>query len=105
MTFKTVKADIVELLKISVPVILGQMSIVLMGITDMVMLGDVGKTEVAAVGLANQIYFLFMVMGSGTLAVITPMIASSKGAQNKLECGEILRTGIELSFIISITLS
>jgi MATE family multidrug resistance protein len=105
MTFKSVKADIIELLKISVPVILGQMSIVLMGITDMVMLGDVGKTEVAAVGLANQIYFLFMVMGSGTLAVITPMIASSKGAQNKLECGEILRTGIELSFIISIALS
>lgn len=90
---------------ISIPVILGQMSTVLMGIIDMVMLGDIGKTEVAGVGIANQIYFLFMVLGAGTLAVITPMVASSKGAQNKVECGEILRTGIELSFLIGIILS
>jgi MATE family multidrug resistance protein len=93
-----------DFFKLSIPVILGQIGNVLMGITDMVMLGQVGKNELAAVGVANQIYFLFMVFGLGTMVAVTPMVAASKGADQKRECGELLRTGIELSFIISIAL-
>ena len=84
---------------------LGQVGSVLMGITDTLMLGHVGKLEVAASGVANQIYFLFTVIGMGIIAAMAPMIAVSKGAKNKTECGEILRTGIELGFIISIVLA
>ncbi|MBX9851475.1 MAG: MATE family efflux transporter [Cytophagaceae bacterium] len=91
-------------LKLSIPVILGQLGSVLMGITDMVMLGHVGKNHIAAVGVANQVYFMFMVFGLGAMAAIAPLVASSKGANQKRECGELLRTGIELSFLISIIL-
>lgn len=80
---------------------LGQVGSVLMGITDTLMLGNVSKEAVAASGVANQIYFLFTVLGMGTIAAMAPMIATSKGAQNDKECGEILRTGIELGFLIS----
>jgi multidrug resistance protein, MATE family len=88
-----------EFLRLSIPVILGQVGTVVMGITDMIMLGQIGKKEMAAVGVANQVYFLFMVFGFGTMAAITPLVAASKGAKHNRECGEILRTGIELSFI------
>jgi MATE family multidrug resistance protein len=93
-----------DFLKLSIPVILGQVGSVLMGLTDMIMLGHVGKYEMAAVGVANQVYFLFMVFGLGTMAAIAPLVATSKGASQKKECGELLRTGIELSFILSIGL-
>ena len=83
---------------------LGQVGSVLMGITDTLMLGNVGKEAVAASGVANQIYFLFTVLGMGTIAAMAPMIATAKGAQNDKECGEILRTGIELGFIISVVI-
>lgn len=69
------------------------------------MVGHVSKTALSAVSLANSIYILFLVIGMGTLAATAPMIASSKAAKNNSECGEILRTGIELSFIVSIIIS
>lgn len=100
--FRKIRGEIVSLLKLSYPIVLAQVGTVLMGLTDTIMLGKVDKANVAAVGVSNQIYFLFTVLGMGTLAAITPMVASSKGAANKKECGEILRTGIELSFLLSV---
>ena len=96
--------NFLEITKLSAPIIIGQIGSVAMGVTDTIMLGKVGKTELAAAGIANQIYVLFVVIGMGTLSATAPMIATSKGAKNKSECGEILRTGIELSFIISVFL-
>lgn len=101
---RSLKKDFVPTLQLSFPIMLAQVGSVLMGITDTLMLGNIGKEAVAASGVANQIYFLFTVLGMGTIAVIAPMIATSKGAQNDKECGEILRTGIELGFLISIFL-
>lgn len=83
---------------------LGQVGTVLMGVSDTIMVGKLGTTELAATGIGNQIYFLFVVIGMGIMAAMAPMIAISRGADNKRECGEILRTGIELSFIISVIL-
>jgi MATE family multidrug resistance protein len=101
---RSLKKDFVHTLQLSFPIMLGQVGSVLMGITDTLMLGNVGKEAVAASGVANQIYFLFTVLGMGTIAAMAPMIATSKGAQNDKECGEILRTGIELGFLISVVL-
>jgi multidrug resistance protein, MATE family len=103
--FNSIRENFSDTLKLSFPIMLGQVGSVLMGITDTLMLGNVGKLEVAASGVANQIYFLFTVIGMGIIAAMAPMIAVSKGAKNKTECGEILRTGIELGFIISIILA
>ena len=91
-----------QLILLSYPIILAQVGTVLMGITDTVMLGQVGKNEMAASGVANQLYFLFTSIGMGTLGVISSMVAASKSAKNNTECGEILRTGMELSFLLSL---
>ncbi|MFN3404366.1 MAG: MATE family efflux transporter [Cytophagaceae bacterium] len=101
---KSLRKEFLDIVKLSFPIILGQIGSVLMGITDTIMLGRIGKEEVAAVGVANQVYFLFTVIGMGTMAALAPMVAGSKGADNKSECGEYLRTGIELGFILSVAL-
>lgn len=65
-------------------------------------MGHVSTVAMSAVSFANSINILFLVIGMGTLAATAPMIATSKAARNFSECGEILRTAIELSFIISV---
>jgi MATE family multidrug resistance protein len=102
--FKSIRKDFIHTLQLSFPIILGQVGSVLMGISDTLMLGNISKEAVAASGIGNQIYFLFTVLGMGTIAAMAPMIATSKGAKNDKECGEILRTGIELGFLISIVI-
>ncbi len=99
------KSVYLEILNLSWPIILSQIGNIAFGFSNMVMVGRVSPTAMAAVSLANSIYILFLVIGMGTLAATAPMIASSKAARNNSECGEILRTGIELSFIISIIIS
>lgn len=79
-----------------------------MGLSNTYMVSRVESMDrtvaLGATSITGQIYFLFVVIGMGTLAATAPMIATSKGANNKSECGEILRTGIELSFLISLAL-
>jgi MATE family multidrug resistance protein len=91
-----------KILILSVPIIFAQLGNVLLGITDTIMVGKVGKAELAAVGLSNQIFFLVTVIGMGIMTALTTLVASSKGAENKKECGEFLRSGIELSLLISL---
>lgn len=101
---KSYGKDFIDIIKLSLPIIIGQVGSVLMGLTDTIMLGKVGMEEVAAVGVANQIFFLFTVIGMGTIAALAPMVAGAKGASNKRECGEYLRSGIELGFLLSAAL-
>lgn len=98
------RSSVLDILKLSFPIILAQLGNVLLGLTDTIMLGQFGKKELAAVGIANQIFFLISIIGMGIMTALTPIIAASKGASNKKECGEFLRSGIELSFIISTAL-
>ncbi|WMJ72345.1 MATE family efflux transporter [Cytophagaceae bacterium ABcell3] len=97
----SIRKAAIDILKLSFPIILAQLGNVLLGLTDTVMLGQYGKTELAAVGIANQIFFVTSVIGMGVMTALTPIIATSKGANKKSECGEFLRSGIELSLIIS----
>lgn len=89
-----------SIIRLSVPIILAQMGNVLLGLTDTIMLGQYGKAELAAVGFANQIFFLIVSVGLGIMTALTSLIASSKGAENAKQCGEFLRSGIEVSLII-----
>lgn len=43
----------------------------------MVILGHIGTNEMAAVGVANQVYFMFLVFGLGTKAAIGSLVAGS----------------------------
>lgn len=79
---------------------MAQLGTVLLGLTDTIMLGRFGKNELAAAGLSNQIFFLTSVLGIGVMTALTPIVASSKGAKNQRECGEFLRSGIELGVIV-----
>jgi multidrug resistance protein, MATE family len=65
------------------------------------MVGHVNITAMSAVSVANSIFIVFLVLGMGTIAASAPLIASSKAARSYSECGEILRSAIELSFIIA----
>jgi multidrug resistance protein, MATE family len=101
MAIKSYISNSNALIRLSFPIILAQLGNVLLGITDTIMLGQFGQVQLAAVGLANQLFFLVTVIGMGIMTALTPIIATSRGAENKKECGEFLRSGIELSLIIS----
>ncbi len=70
---------------LAIPVMLGQLGHVLVGFADNIMVGKLGASSLAAVSLANSIFFIMMGLGVGFSFAITPLIAQSDGAKNYIE--------------------
>jgi MATE family multidrug resistance protein len=91
-------------LKIAYPVMLGQLGHVFVSLADNIMVGRLGAAPLAAVSLANSLFFVAMSLGIGFTFAITPLIAEADGAQNYKDGRDVLDHGLLMSFVLGITL-
>lgn len=70
---------------------LAQMSV---NLTDTIMVGWYGVTELAAVTLAGSIFFVFFIVGSGFAMAVMPMVASGRPALQRLQVRRYVRMGL-----------
>jgi MATE family multidrug resistance protein len=87
---------------LSLPIIVGQLGIVLMGVADVIMIGKLEAVQLAAASLANAIYFFIAILGIGTLSAVSPLVAKSKGAAKLNECAIWLKQAILASVLLSL---
>jgi multidrug resistance protein, MATE family len=80
------------------PIIVGQVSQMLMGVTDSVMIGHVGKVPLAASAFANSVFGFFFVVGLGLLMSVAVLVSRAHGARRDDECADWLRHGLALAF-------
>lgn len=90
-----------KIIKLSYPIIIGQIGIVLMGVADVVMIGRLDATNLAAAGLANSVYFLVSIIGIGTLSAVSAIVAKAKGAGHSNETALLFRQSIWASLALS----
>ena len=79
------------------PIIVGQLSQMLMGVTDALMIGRVGKEELAASAFAGSIWGVFFIMGVGLLIPVAVMVSQSHGAGDEKEASHWMKHGMVLS--------
>ncbi|MFA6262302.1 MAG: MATE family efflux transporter [Bacteroidia bacterium] len=99
--FKKYQPYFGPILRLSYPIIIGQIGIVLMGVADIVMIGRLDATNLAAAGLANSVFFFVTILGIGTLTAISPLVAKSRGGGHTNEVALFFRQGIWASLILS----
>jgi MATE family multidrug resistance protein len=80
-------AEARELLKLAGPLILTQLAQMAIMTTDVVMLGRLGKTALAAAALGNTVFFFTWLIGCGPVAAVSPMIAHILGGNPKNRAG------------------
>ncbi len=85
--------------KLAYPVMLSQLSHVMVGVTDSIMVGHVGATSLAASSLANVIFNLLMLFGIGVSYAITPVVATADGEGNTRKVSDTLRHGLLIAFL------
>ncbi|MGY5352920.1 MATE family efflux transporter [Wenyingzhuangia sp. IMCC45533] len=85
MNWKKYTSEFKTNISLAVPVMLGQLGHVLVGFADNIMVGELGAPSLAAVSLANSIFFIMMGLGVGFSFAITPLIAEADGAKNYKE--------------------
>ena len=68
-----------DLLRIGMPIMMGQMSTIIMGLADTLMVGRYGTDELAAAGFVNNILGLLIIGGMGFSYGLTPVVGALLG--------------------------
>ncbi len=89
-------------LTLAFPIIVGQVSQMLIGITDTVMIGRVGKVPLAAAAFAHGLFMLVFIIGIGVLMSVSVLVARSHGAGQPRECAEYTRHGMGLALLLGL---
>ncbi len=100
----SVREHIRETIKLAVPVSIGHLGHIMLGIVDSLMIGRIGAVPLAASALVNSLLFLILILGIGMSFAITPLVAIKKGEDKKDECGIILRQALLVNIIYSLLL-
>lgn len=76
-----------ELLKIGVPIVIGQLGVVVVGFIDTLMVGWHSKTELAAAGFVNSLFALAIIVATGFAYGFTPLVGSLFGRGERERIG------------------
>lgn len=101
---KSYSQHIKETFKLALPISLGQLGHIMMGVVDSLMVGKVGTASLAAASLVNGLFFLILVLGFGMTFALSPLIAISKGEKNFAQCGVILNHGLFVNSLFAVIL-
>ena len=89
-------------LTLAAPIIVGQLSQMLMGVTDSVMIGHAGTVPLAASAFGGNVWGVFYVLGIGLMLPVAIFVSRARGAERPAECGEYLRHGIALALVFGV---
>lgn len=82
---------------LAIPIIIGQISQMLMVITDTVMVGEVGVTELAALTFAGSIFAVPFVFGIGLVTSVSILTSGAVGREDASEARSVCRNGFFLA--------
>ena len=86
-------------LALALPIVVGQVSQMLMGVVDSVMIGHIGTVPLASSAFASGVFTLFFLVGIGLLFPVAVLVSWEHGAGND-EGGVVwLKHGIALARI------
>jgi multidrug resistance protein, MATE family len=93
------------LLRVAGPLIVSQVGSIAMNTTDVIMVGPLGAEALAGAGLANAIFMAVMVVCTGTLMGMSPLVAQAFGAGDPAECRRVAVQGLWLAAMLSVPLT
>lgn len=89
--------------RLAAPLIAAQLSFVSMGTVDTILAGRLGASQLAAVAVGSNAWFLSFVMFLGLTMAVSPIVAQRVGAQQSPErIGRFLRGALLLSLLLGL---
>jgi MATE family multidrug resistance protein len=91
-------------LRLAVPLMIGQLSQMLLGVADTVMIGRLGVTELAALTFATSLFHLPLVFGIGVLTAVSVFTSNRRGAGDAAGVRQSCRDGLVLGILLGTAL-
>ncbi|MEG1544208.1 MAG: MATE family efflux transporter, partial [Tannerellaceae bacterium] len=103
--FSTYKEHYRQTIRLGVPIMLGQLGIIIVGFADNIMVGQHSAIELAAASFVNNFFNLAFISGMGFAYGLTPIIGGLFAGKEYREAGETLRNSLLINFIVGVLLS
>jgi MATE family multidrug resistance protein len=98
-------SKIKQTFQLALPIVVGELGIMLMGLADTVQVGQMsaGATEaLGASGMASSIFFTIAIVGIICLQIVSPMISKAVAEKDDTECGNLLRANLRVATFLGI---
>ncbi|HEX2078284.1 MAG TPA: MATE family efflux transporter [Longimicrobium sp.] len=93
------------LLRIAGPIVVGQLGGIAMNTTDTIMVGPLGEHSLAAAGLGNAIFMSMLMVCTGVLMGMSPLVSQAFGAGDRQECRRVLVQGVWLAALLAVPMT
>ncbi|MDN4500968.1 MATE family efflux transporter [Alteromonadaceae bacterium BrNp21-10] len=99
------KVEFSQLAKLTWPLLIAQVTQILMGVSDTIMAGRVSATDMAAVAIATSIVMPILFFIQGVILALPPIISRLNGGNNLAEIPNKMQQTLWLSLMISLPLA
>ncbi|MCX8130242.1 MAG: MATE family efflux transporter [Clostridia bacterium] len=91
-----------HILKISIPIALQSIIMMTLNMTDQIMVGQLGESSIAAVGISNRVITILTVILSGLASGIGIYTAQFWGKKDKEKIGQLLGLGLSVGGVLTV---
>jgi MATE family multidrug resistance protein len=88
--------------RLAVPVATVQVGLMFMGVVDMLMVGRVSATAIAAVAMGNLYFYAASIGGVGVLMALDPIVAQAVGAEDEPAIARAVQRGLMLAAALAV---
>ena len=107
--FDTYKQHYKALLLLGLPIVVGQLGVIVLGFADTLMIGHHSTEELGAASFVNNLFTLCIIFSTGFSYGLTPVVGGFYGNRRFAEAGQALRCSLVaiysfLSWLFSISM-
>lgn len=89
-------------LLLALPITSGHVGQILLGLTDSIMVGQVGAVSLAASTFANSVFSMVYIVAIGLLTSVSVRTAFEHGAGNRVAAGQVFRHGLAIAGVAAL---
>jgi len=95
----------IELLYLGLPIVIGQIGIIIMGFADTLMIGHHSTEELSAASFVNNVFNLAIIFGTGFSYGLTPIVGGLFGKKELTAAGGALKNSLLSNMLVALLLT
>ncbi len=93
-----------ELVRLGVPIVIGQLGVIVLGFADTLMIGHHSMPELAAASFVNNLFNLCIIFSTGFSYGLTPVVGAFFGNGQPVEAGMALRCSLAANTLVALAI-
>ena len=91
--------------KLGLPIVIGQLGMIVLGFADTLMIGHYGTNELAAASFVNNLFNLAIIFATGFSYGLTPIVGSLYGNNESKAIGRVLKNSLMANGLMGVLLT